>query len=296
MSIPRKHHFIPAFYQRAWTDTEGTLVEYSRPRDIVKCRPKTPASTGWERDLYAFPELPPEAAQHIEAQFFQYADDVAAQALANLLAGNKVPWTIESRSAWSRFLIAIHVRHPDAMKELRPAVRTIWDDSAEASQREYDRTRQPHFPPTFDEYWAQRDPLLPIKVHVNMIIKALDNETVGAHINGMYWYVLDVSKSSDRLLTSDRPVELSQLRRPTGVAAIPISPTQLFVAANDMSTIHNLIATNPQDVVRNVNTWIVSRARRYVYSNSEALTGFIEGTMSTNLEKLPLFPNLARVA
>jgi hypothetical protein len=179
---------------------------------------------------------------------------------------------------------------------LRPAVRTIWDDSAEASQREYDRTRQPHFPPTFDEYWAQRDPLLPIKVHVNMIIKALDNETVGAHINGMYWYVLDVSKSSDRLLTSDRPVELSQLRRPTGVAAIPISPTRLFVAANDMSTIHNLIATNPQDVVRNVNTWIVSRARRYVYSNSEALTGFIEGTMSTNLEKLPLFPNLARVA
>jgi hypothetical protein len=63
-----------------------------------------------------------------------------------------------------------------------------------------------------------------------------------------------------------------------------------------MSTIHNLIATNPQDVVRNVNTWVVSRARRYVYSNSEALTGFIEGTMSTNLEKLPLFPNLARVA
>jgi Protein of unknown function (DUF4238) len=133
MSVPRKHHFIPAFYQKAWADAEGTLVEYSRPRDIVKCRPKTPAATGWERDLYAFPELPPEADQHIEAQFFQYADDVAAQALANLLAGNKIPWTIESRSAGSRFLIAIHVRHPDAMKELRPAVQTIWDDSADAS-------------------------------------------------------------------------------------------------------------------------------------------------------------------
>jgi len=236
MSIPHKHHFIPAFYQKAWTGTDGTLVEYSRPHDIVKCRPKTPAATGWKRDLYAFPELPLEAAQHIEAQFFQYADDAASRALASLLAGNKTPWTIESRSAWSRFITAIHVRHPDAMQELRPAVRTIWDDSAEATQHEYERTKQPDFPSTFDEYWAQRDPLLPIKVHVNMIIKALDNETVGAHINRMYWYVLDISKSHDRLLTSDRPVEMSQLLYPAGVAAIPISPTQLFVAANDMTT------------------------------------------------------------
>ena len=296
MSIPHKHHFIPAFYQKAWTGTDGTLVEYSRPHDIVKCRPKTPAATGWKRDLYAFPELPLEAAQHIEAQFFQYADDAASRALASLLAGNKTPWTIESRSAWSRFITAIHVRHPDAMQELRPAVRTIWDDSAEATQHEYERTKQPDFPSTFDEYWAQRDPLLPIKVHVNMIIKALDNETVGAHINRMYWYVLDISKSPDRLLTSDRPVEMSQLLYPAGVAAIPISPTQLFVAANDMTTIHRLIAANPEDVVRNVNTWVTSRARRYVYSDSEALTDFIERTMSTNLEKLPLFPNLARVA
>jgi hypothetical protein len=89
---------------------------------------------------------------------------------------------------------------------------------------------------------------------------------------------------------------MSHLLYPTGIAAIPISPTQLFVAANDLTTIHKLIGANPQDIVRNVNTWVTSRARRYVYSDNEALTDFIERTMSTNLERLPLFPNLAGVA
>lgn len=43
--------------------------------------PVGPDATGYEFDLYAFPELPAEQAQYVEQKFFDYADRVAAEAL-----------------------------------------------------------------------------------------------------------------------------------------------------------------------------------------------------------------------
>src|SRR6202030_2690526 len=99
-------------------------------------------ATGFERDLYAFPELPPDKAQFIEQQFFDYADRVAADALQMLLAGHN-RWTSETRSAWSRFVIGVHLRHPDAIPELRAAARSVWNGNGETFQREYELIRTP---------------------------------------------------------------------------------------------------------------------------------------------------------
>jgi hypothetical protein len=40
---------------------------------------------------------------------------------------------------------------------------------------------------------ARRDPLTPIKVQVNLIVKALDNDIVGTHLNRMKWATIDLS-------------------------------------------------------------------------------------------------------
>jgi hypothetical protein len=68
------------------------------------------------------------------------------------------------------------------MPELRTAAARIWDASGVDCQARYDATRKPTDPPTFDEYLALRDPLVPVKMRANLIIKALDNEVVGAHL------------------------------------------------------------------------------------------------------------------
>jgi hypothetical protein len=85
-----------------------------------------------------------------------YADSVASDALKNHLAKNPAPWTAEPISAWSRFLIALHLRHPDAMPELREAAKSVWDGSGTAYQAQYEAIKKP---PTVDEYLAVRDPL-----------------------------------------------------------------------------------------------------------------------------------------
>jgi hypothetical protein len=82
----------------------------------------TAEATGFQRDLYEFPELPSPLSQFLEKEFFNYADRTASQALAMLLDGlPKHLWSSEMLSAWARFLIGLHTRHLNA-QESEPGV------------------------------------------------------------------------------------------------------------------------------------------------------------------------------
>lgn len=292
MNAPRDHHFIPAFYLKQWVDGSGELVEYCRKGGKLISKRVGPYSTGFERDLYAFPDLPPATAQYMEQVFFAYADQKASDALDLHLGVSSRHWTPELLSAWSRFVIGIHLRHPDAMPELRAAAAKIWFASGEDYQSRYNAVRKADDPATFDEYLALRDPLTPIKMQVNLIIKALDNQIVGAHINQMKWATIDVSRSSEPLLTSDRPVEIFNLKELNGILSIPISPTTIFVAVNDPTTFDKLRATNPSKIVADVNNFAVCRARRFVWARGGSQERYVAERMSTKLESTPLLPNI----
>lgn len=81
MSAPLDHHFIPAFFLAQWVSASGKLIEYTIKRDKLIAKPVGPRATGFEAQLYSFPELPPDAAHFLEETFFNYADRVAADAL-----------------------------------------------------------------------------------------------------------------------------------------------------------------------------------------------------------------------
>lgn len=296
MSIPRDHHFVPAFYLRQWCGADGKLIEYSIKHGKLIPKRVGPDSTGFVFDLYAFNELPPEQAQYLEQKFFDYADRTASDALLLHLGGSKeTDWTPELINAWSRFVIGLHLRHADAMPELREATKAIWEGSASESQRRYEALRQPGDPATFDEYLARRDPLSPVKARLNLIVKAvLDNEIVRTRVNGMCWAVLDVSASPLRLLTSDRPVELFHFNVPRGIISLPISPTQLFAAVNDPRVFERLRNVKPRRIVTDVNRLLVTRARRFVWADDQAQKLFVQKHMSTKLEPTPFFPNLSK--
>jgi hypothetical protein len=294
LRLPRDHHFIPAFYLKQWAGMDGKLCEFSRPHGKLHVKRVGPGATGFQTDLYAFPELPAEMAQHLERIFFDYADRVAHRALDALLRPTSKPWPGEMVTAWSRFVLGLHLRHPDAMPELRTAAAEEWKRSGEEHQRRYEEIKKPGDPPTFDEYLGIRDPLTPYKMQLNLIIKAIDNQFICQHINRMPFCVLDVSRCGMPLLTSDRPVELFALGQPKGMISIPISPRALYVAANDESTLRIIGQYNGRDVVRNLNKGVVTRARRFVWATDQAQRQFIEAHMSTAMEPLPLFPAVSQ--
>lgn len=182
MNEPRDHHFIPAFYLSEWAGTSGKLVEYTRKYGKLIAKPVGPRSTAFERDLYAFNDLPPDQRRYLKKVWFGYLDRTAADALAVHL-GKGAPWTNDLVNAWSRFVFGVHFRHPHAMPALRPAAKDIWDGSGADCQAEWEKIKPEGLPATFDDYLARVDPFTSARARVNLIIKAFDNETLIARMN-----------------------------------------------------------------------------------------------------------------
>jgi hypothetical protein len=293
MNAPRDHHFIPVFYLSQWAGSDGKLIEFTRKYDKLIPKSVGPRSTGYETDLYQFPDLPPGSSQYLEEVFFNYADDTAARAY-RIHLGNGERWNSELISAWSRFVLGVHLRHPDAMPELRIAANSVWETSGADTQAEYEKVKKPGDPETFDEYLAKVDPFASAKIRLNLIIKSFDNDIAGTHINGMRQAVVDVSSSPARFLTSDRPAWFFNLESPDGFLALPLSPTKLFIAANLEETFERMRKSKPVDIVFRVNSFVASRARRFVWAHDRSQEDFIRNVMSTKLESTPLFPTLAR--
>jgi hypothetical protein len=295
MSIPRRHHFIPVCYLQHWCSyKDGKLYEYSIKHGNFISKRVGPRRTGFEQDLYSFPELPEDAAQHLESKFLQLVDSDAAIALKKHLAMINEIRPPELRSAWSRFLMSLLMRHPDVMKEFRTAARSLWLKGHTDTQLNYERIRTPDDPEIFEEYAATIDPLIEIKVRLNLIIRAFDNEVVGNHLNSMKWAVADVLQSPHCFLTCDRPLLLFNLGAKDGYLFLPIGPRRLFVAANNDKVLSEFSKGKPTEVVERVNKIIVSRARKYVYARDDWQKDFIKKTMSTNMEPTPLFKDLDR--
>lgn len=296
MSEPHRHHFIPAFYLRQWHGPDGKLVEHTIKHGRLIAKPVSADSTGFERDLYEVPELPSPDSQFLETQFFNFADHTASRALAMLLDGEaKHLWSSEMLSAWARFLIGLHTRHFDTIPEIRDAAKAVWAASGEKSQRIYEDIRQPEDPPTFDEWIVNRDPRIPHKAVIDLMIAAMDNPTVGQHIIEMHWEVIEIAATPCRFLTSDRPVGMYLIKEPTGSITLPISPTKLFVAVNDRNYLNGFRRKAYRRIVDHINSDHISRARRFVWAQgqSHSQREFIRRYMSTKMESAPFFPSLA---
>lgn len=298
MSTPRRHHFVPAFYLRQWTDAAGCVLEHSIKFSKLVTKRVGPDATGFDFDLYAFNGLPPESRQYLEARFFNYVDGLAANALRMHLGGSpEAAWGAEERSAWSRFILAMITRHPDTMNELRAAAARIWEDAGSGDlQAEYELMRQPGDPATLQEYHAKADPLIDEKMKLNLLISVFDHNELGQRVNDMHWAVIDLENARYTLLTSDRPVEYWDLRRPSGAVSLPISPKKLFVAVNRRETLEKLRRRSADEIVSASNMISVTRARRYVWSHDYAQISFMKKYMSSAMEMLPLFPTLSRVS
>lgn len=295
---PRDHHFIPVFYLKQWASSATKkVIEYSIKHGNLVAKAVGPKKTGFQIDLYSFPELPPDIAQHMEDVFLRKSDNEAALALQRIIGWDKSEWPSNMILAWSRCVMHLLLRHPDAIAEMRVAAKAIWDASGEEPQRRYEEeVRKPGDPATFEEYILRTDPHVVAKVHVNMIIRGIDSQTIGEAIAKMIWKVVDVTRSSKTLLTSDRPVVYHNLRGPDGLIALPVNPTKLFIAVNSLGTFEGFTRGTTLALVERMNAFTVTRARRYVWARDPWQESYVRQNMGKSKEPTPLFPKLAALS
>jgi hypothetical protein len=274
--VGQKHHYIPVFYLKQWQGPNGRLCEISKPFKKAVPRRTHPDGTGYVRGLYTIPGATPETADYLETEFLKKADDLASRALCRMLAGD-MDLSQEMKSAWSRFILSLLHRTPEAMERALARVSARYVEEIEAIRTEYISLRGPNDPATVEEFEATVMPFAIRRFLVDHVISIIDSENVCIALNGMTWGIVTMHRQLFPLLTSDRPIVMTNgLAGADAHIVMPVSPKHIFIAAKNEKTageIHRLARDGT--LVLALNDRVVRQARKYVYATDDQQLRFI---------------------
>jgi hypothetical protein len=268
----QKHHYIPVFYLRQWMGARQTVCEFSRPRDRVRTRFPHPDGTGYVRGLYAIVDLDANVVNAIEDMFLKPSDGMAAEALQCLL--REVPFTnpVRMRHSWARFVLSLMIRYPEAITQMKQQLRAN-------VERMYLANRKPDEPETFTDYEAKTGTNELARLHGKLMMDLMRDSRMGKLIFGMHWGVVAFTNHKHELLTSDRPVVSNQFPISASHMCLPISPTMVFFACETEEAEAEFRRLDPKDIMKIMNEFVASRARKYVWGRDDAQLRFVENRL-----------------
>ena len=286
-----KHHYIPVFYLQQWTNGNGRFIEYRRENGRVVARPTSPKGTGYVRGLYRLPNVPDDKAEIIETVYMRQVDNGAAPALKLMLdpTSRLESLSDQNKVYWARFLHCMVLRSPEYVAAVGKLLQQDAIGTIEQYRAEYPKLRQPNEPETFDEFKI-KFLANPLNVSAARIIPQLaDSNAIAQHICRMNWKIIEFHKSPHRLLTSDRPIIMTNgIGIRCAHVGIPISPTQLFIAFYDDEGYRKLKALSAKEIIRNANTKVVEQAISCVYGFSDADMSFVSRGFGKRIATTPL--------
>ena len=289
------HHYVPTFYLRRWAGTDGRICEFSSPYREVKPLRKAPEAAGFIRHLYTVPGMEPGLRSVLEDVVFKRIDQHANDALAFMLANSDgtADMPPKLRNGWSRFLMSLMHRGPEQLAALKARCRTSIEEQLAGLEHTYVEQRQPSDPETYAEMRAAREHDVEHKAWAMVLESVIDNPRVGTFINAMHWSIVTVGNPEQSMLTSDRPLHMTNgLDHPEAYIILPVGPAEIFIAVNTPEMVSRISETKPCGLVREINAKIVGQAVRYVYDTDDAQLRFVEN----RLLRKPATPRLPETA
>lgn len=276
---PVDHHYVPVFKLKQWAtpyNAQDRLVRYARfPDGVIRAGWSGPRGTGYQPHLYNALD---GSVPSLETTLMSPTDSEAAEAMAMLLEGKKkIAWTRPTRSAWSRFLKSMMLRHPSDLEVLRRMMQDDWTNLTDEMRQAYLADRSLDMPETAEEWWEQNRQAFSEAATFKVLRSLIDNENIGQTINRMAWSVANVANDAVELMTSDRPLVMSETLRERGAfIMMPLSPTKLFIAVTQDETLTLLRQTRPKELVRLVNKEVVAKAERFVFARDMRQETFVK--------------------
>ena len=268
MSNPEKHHYLPVFYLRQWAGLDGRVIRYYRPNREVVAHPIAPKNTGYEAGLYSLTGYDPKQRNVIEKNFMApEVDEPAAAPLRIFLERRHASeLTLSMKQAWTRFLMSLHVRNPDRVKQISAQAAEALRATLNEAPEDYDAVRKTDDPPTLLGWIDKYAPALIDNYGKSMLPGIVTHQAMGNEIIRMHWGVLGSSGANPDILTCDRPLYLSHgVSDPRCVIALPLSPRALFLASRDQESLNKIIAMEGDSLIHATNETMVTQAVRYVY-------------------------------
>jgi len=194
------------------------------------------------------------------------------------------------RDGWSRFITSLIMRNPEMVERSMLAAKAIYDQALADLRADYDKHRKPIDPPTYEEYCALNSPNPADRGGAILLQKIIDSPDIGNCINSMRWKVLKADTPKFTLLTSDRPVVITNgLAYEHSQLLLPISPFHLFVATNKVEMeryIEHIFARG--QAIRQVNERVALQSRKYVYGLSDEQFNFVAARLGKKYAASPL--------
>lgn len=272
---PRRHHFLPQFYQKRWA-TQGFVSVFRRPYGEVTVHRKPTSAVGFELDLYA-DRTTPEGIERdeIESRFLNILDSGASRVLRDMEQGQEPPPDKSRRSDWARFIMSLIHRAPSRVDHLF--------ERAAAHRPEILADLRKDFPEFTDKSDDEIFPEREIgKSHLVLLKELMDSSRVGSCLTGMVWTWVDCSDAKYPLVTSDRPLMRSDgLAGEDGFVVLPCGPTALFIAATRKQTIDRWLSLGPTKLVNAVDDAIIRQAEAFVIARDESQSRFVENRLMT---------------
>jgi hypothetical protein len=173
------------------------------------------------------------------------------------------------RSGWTRFILSLMFRNPEAVATIKTHIVDMWDEGIKALQADYAARRRAGDPESCEEFIAKHEPSAAQIGAANFLADVIDNAQVGKTVFEMNWSRIDLGKSNHELLTSDRPIDMPLgLADPKAYISLPVSPRILFIGAHNHDLADTLRAANPTEVARKNNQRVVEQARKFVWGSS----------------------------
>jgi hypothetical protein len=266
-----RHHYIPRFLLKAWCGTDGKLTVYSRRNGQVITSLLNPRSTAFEANLYSFEQVARQKKHAIEAEFMTPEIDTPAAPIVQKILDREF-YKITNKERWdfTRFVLSLRARHPDALKLVSEKGREELIAALARDPDEYLAVKEQSWPATLVEYVHQNVPALTPNFGVSLLPTLIADKKRVERVFSMPWWVHDVREANTDLVLSDRPCLLEGSTDTGGcLIVLPLSPTMLFFACNEEQKIRQLRSTNVTKLVKAVNKISVTYAVERVYATGQ---------------------------
>jgi hypothetical protein len=275
-----KHHYVPQFLLRRWTNETGRLHCFSVRNGRLVCSERAPEYTGFEKDLYGIlANALGVGEDHLEKRLFGPIDSNAARVLDKLEQHRVL--TEDEHIAWTFFLSSLRIRQPDVLRFLRNEGMTRLRATLAARDRQ---TLPEGWPPT-EEWFNRNHPgAMEAMTLTSWLPKMILHDGVMDAFANMRWWLREFDAGQPALLLSDLPIHWEGgFTSNEFMIQLPLGPRRVFFGARSAEIGQILDRIPPGELIRRVNLTTIAAAadRIWAYEWADA-AAFIEA----NLDKI----------
>nr|WP_281288893.1 DUF4238 domain-containing protein [Sphingomonas xanthus] len=286
-----KHHYVPQFLLRRWSNANGKLYVFAMCNGRLVCSERAPEYTGFEHDLYAVIANAIGLSEDVlERKLFGPIDKNASKVLEKL--EQHAPISEDEHIAWTFFLSSLRVRQPDVLDFLR----TDGIARMKAFLAEFDQTTLPASSVTTEQWFAENLPgALEARSLTSWLPRMITHDEVTDAFAGLKWWFREFEPAEAKLLLADDPIYWDGgLRKAGFMIHLPIAPDRLFIGTRSEESETILSQMPAAELIRRVNrTTLASSVDRIWASTQDEARTFIEAHLDDIGKDARIFRSIA---